>query len=171
VAARARALHDSRLLSAAMEKHYREDDPDVAVVEDPLAELVDLVSFNQYIGWYDGTLDKIDRVRWQVPYDKPVFISEFGADARQGRHGDAGAIWTEEFQADLYRRTLRMLDGIDGYVGTSPWILADFRSPRRQLAGIQDGYNRKGLLSEKGTPKQAFFVLRDYYRRKAATPP
>ena len=39
--------------------------------------------------------------------------------------------------------------------------------PRRPLAGVQDGYNRKGLLSEKGEPKQAFFVLRDYYRGKA----
>lgn len=167
LAARARALDDSRLLSAAMEKHYRSDDPDVAVVEDPLAELVDLVSFNQYIGWYDGSTEKIDRVRWEIPYDKPVFVSEFGADARKGLHGDASAIWTEEYQEDLYRRTLRMLDGIDGFAGTSPWILADFRSPRRPLAGVQDGYNRKGLLSEKGEPKKAFYVLRDYYRRKA----
>ncbi len=171
LAARARALDGSRLLSAAMEKHYRDDDPEVAVVEDPLAELVDLVSFNQYIGWYDGSTAKIDRVRWEIPYDKPVFVSEFGADAKHGLHGDPGAIWTEEYQADLYRRTLRMLDGIEGFAGTSPWILADFRSPRRPLAGVQDGYNRKGLLSEKGEPKQAFFVLRDYYRRKAASTP
>ncbi|UWX03925.1 hypothetical protein H1235_16150 [Pseudoxanthomonas sp. NC8] len=168
LAARARALDDSRLLSAAMEKHYREDDPDVAVVEDPLAELVDLLSFNQYIGWYDGSLDKIDRVRWQIGYDKPVFISEFGADAKQGLHGDAGAIWTEEYQAELYRRTLRMLGRIEGFAGTSPRILTDFRSPRRPLAGVQDGYNRKGLMSEKGVPKKAFFVLRDYYRDRAA---
>jgi beta-glucuronidase len=171
LAARARALDGTRLLSAAMEKHYREDDPDVAVVEDPLAELVDLVSFNQYIGWYDGSLDKLDRVRWQIPYDKPVFISEFGADAKQGLHGDAGAIWTEEYQEELYRRTLRMLDRIEGFAGTSPWILADFRSPRRPLAGIQDDYNRKGLLSEKGVPKKAFFVLRDYYRGRAGATP
>ena len=113
LAATARGLDDTRLLSAAMEKHYREDDPEVAVVEDPLAELVDLVSFNQYIGWYDGRLEKIDRVRWEIPYDKPVFVSEFGAGARQGRHGDAGEIWTEEHQEDLYRRTLAMLERID----------------------------------------------------------
>lgn len=168
LAATARGLDDTRLLSAAMEKHYREDDPEVAVVEDPLAELVDLVSFNQYIGWYDGRPEKIDRVRWEIPYDKPVFVSEFGADARQGRHGEAGEIWTEEHQEDLYRRTLAMLERIDGFVGTSPWILVDFRSPRRPLAGIQDGFNRKGLVSETGEKKKAFFVLQDYYRRKAA---
>jgi len=168
LAEKARALDGTRLLSAAMEKHYRSDDPDVAVVEDPLADIVDLVSFNQYIGWYDGSLEKIDRVRWEIPYDKPVFVSEFGADAKQGLHGDAGRIWTEEYQADLYRRTLAMLDRIDGFSGTSPWILSDFRSPRRLLPGIQDDFNRKGVMSEKGVPKQAFYVLRDYYRGRAA---
>ncbi|MEL1265125.1 glycoside hydrolase family 2 protein [Pseudoxanthomonas putridarboris] len=167
LAAKARTLDDSRLLSAAMEKHYRSDNPDVAVVEDPLADMVDLVSFNQYIGWYDGLPEKAERVRWEIPYDKPVFVSEFGGDARQGRHGDANAIWTEEYQEDLYLKTLPMLDRIDGYVGVSPWILADFRSPRRLLTGIQDEYNRKGVMSEKGVRKKAFFVLRDYYRRKA----
>jgi beta-glucuronidase len=64
-----------------------------------------------------------------------------------------------------------MLDRIEGFAGTSPWILADFRSPRRPLAGIQDDYNRKGLLSEKGAPKKAFFVLRDYYRGRAGATP
>ncbi|KAF1685270.1 beta-glucuronidase [Pseudoxanthomonas broegbernensis] len=165
--AKARALDDTRLLSAAMEKHYRSDDPDVAVVEDPLADLLDLVSFNQYIGWYDGPPEKADRVRWEIPYDKPVFVSEFGGDALQGLHGDAGQIWTEEFQENLYRRTLAMLDRIEGYAGVSPWILADFRSPRRLLPGIQDDYNRKGVMSEKGVKKKAFFVLRDYYRGRA----
>jgi beta-glucuronidase len=40
----------------------------------------------------------------------------------------------------------------------------DFRSPRRQLAGIQDFYNRKGLFSDRGEPKKALYILRDYYR-------
>jgi beta-glucuronidase len=51
--------------------------------------------------------------------------------------------------------------------GTSAWILMDFRCPRRFLSGIQDYYNRKGLLSDRGQKKQAFYVLRDYYLEKA----
>ena len=51
----------------------------------------------------------------------------------------------------------------------SPWILADFRSPRRLLPGIQDHWNRKGLLSERGQRKKAFFVLRDFYGEKASS--
>ncbi len=166
LASKARELDNTRLLSAAMEKHYREDDAGVAVVEDPLAELVDIVSFNQYIGWYDGLPEKADRVNWQIPYNKPVFVSEFGGGAKAGYHGDKNTIWTEEFQQNLYQKNLAMLDRIDGLVGLSPWILSDFRSPRRLLTGIQDDFNRKGVLSNTGEKKKAFFVLRDFYADK-----
>lgn len=168
LAKKARELDSSRLISAAMEKHYDPDDPNLAVVEDPLADLVDIVSFNEYIGWYDGPPEKADQVTWEIPYDKPVFISEFGAGAKQGLQGDSTTIWTEAYQAKLYRKTLDMLDQIDGYVGTSPWILLDFRSPRRPLPEVQDDFNRKGLMSETGVRKEAFRVLRDYYRKRAA---
>ena len=166
LAKKARALDGTRLLSAAMEKHYRSDNPNIAVVEDPLAEIVDMVSFNQYIGWYDGLPEKADNVTWEIKYDKPVFISEFGGGAKQGYHGDVNTIFTEEFQENLYKKSLGMIDKIDGFVGTSPWILADFRSPRRLLDGTQDDYNRKGLYSNEGVKKKAFFVLQSYYQQK-----
>ena len=166
LAQKARSLDKTRLLSAAMEKHYRSDNPNIAVVEDPLAEIVDLVSFNQYIGWYDGLPEKADKVTWEINYNKPVFISEFGGGAKQGYNGDANTIFTEEFQELLYQKSVKMIDKIDGFVGTSPWILADFRSPRRLLDGIQDDFNRKGLYSNEGVKKKAFFVLKDYYDKK-----
>jgi beta-glucuronidase len=50
--------------------------------------------------------------------------------------------------------------------GLSPWILVDFRSPRRNLPEIQDGYNRKGLISNDGQKKKAFWVMLDYYSNK-----
>ncbi|MBN1597491.1 MAG: beta galactosidase jelly roll domain-containing protein [Bacteroidales bacterium] len=160
------SLDDTRLVSTAMEKHYKKDDPSVAVVEDPLAEIVDIVSYNQYIGWYDGLPAKCDTTEWEIAYEKPVFISEFGGGAKYGYHGDADTRWTEEFQEDLYIRNLEMLDKIDGLCGMSPWILVDFRSPRRPLAEIQEDFNRKGLLSEKGEKKKAYFILQKYYNDK-----
>jgi len=42
----------------------------------------------------------------------------------------------------------------------------DFRSPRRVLPIIQEGWNRKGLISDDGKKKKAFFVLKDFYERK-----
>jgi beta-glucuronidase len=53
----------------------------------------------------------------------------------------------------------------------SPWILCDFRSPRRPLPGIQDGWNRKGLIGSNGRRKEAFSVLQQYYSAKAAGKP
>ena len=50
--------------------------------------------------------------------------------------------------------------------GTSPWILKDFRSPRRQHPVYQQGWNRKGLISETGERKQAFDVLADWYGKR-----
>jgi beta-glucuronidase len=153
-----------------MERHSPPDDPNTSVVEDPLAEVTDLVSFNEYVGWYVGVPDDCAKVRWVVPYNKPVLISEFGGDALQGFRGDRLTRFTEEFQADLYRQTLPMLQKIPQLRGMTPWILCDFRSPRRALPHIQDGWNRKGLIGENGTRKQAFYVLKEFYARKAAEP-
>jgi beta-glucuronidase len=138
----------------------------VNIVQDPLADIVDVVAFNEYVGWYDGLPEKCSRVTWKIPYNKPVFISEFGGDAKQNLHGSKARRWTEEFQEDLYRQTLPMLDQIDGLVGFSPWILVDFRSPRRVLPGIEDGFNRKGLISSDGEKKMAFSVLKEYYEKR-----
>ncbi len=166
LATKARELDDSRLISAAMEKHYAKDDPNLAVITDPLSEIVDVVSFNQYIGWYEGPSEKLERTRWHVPYNKPVIVSEFGGGAKYGLRGDTKTRWTEEFQADIYSKTLAMLSTIDGWAGVSPWILMDFRSPRRIHGYYQNDFNRKGLLSETGEKKLAHAVLQKFYQEK-----
>ncbi|EDY81283.1 Glycosyl hydrolases family 2, sugar binding domain protein, partial [Verrucomicrobiia bacterium DG1235] len=164
----ARALDPSRLISAAMELHSPAGNNAHKIVDDPFGQYTDILSFNQYVGWYDGLPEKLDRTTWEIGYDKPVVISEFGAGALQGKHGDALTRFSEEYQADLYGRTVRMLERIPGFSGTTPWILVDFRSPRRPLPVVQDGWNRKGLIGDNGVRKQAFFVLQEYYRKKAA---
>ncbi len=161
--ARAREMDATRLVSAAMEKvtvsknHY--------TVDDPLLEFTDLISFNQYVGWYSSQSEECDKTYWEFPVKKPVFISEFGAGALYGNHGPATERFTEEYMADCYERNIRMMvERMPGFAGTSPWILKDFRSPRRALNGIQDDYNRKGVLSEAGYKKQAWFVLQKWYQ-------
>jgi beta-glucuronidase len=163
----ARALDGTRLVSAAMEVRTDPDDPNHKIVDDPFGEFTDLCSFNEYTGWYDGLPDKIDRLRWSIKYDKPVVISEFGADAKQGFHADALTRFSEEYQEDVYKRTLPMLEKIPGFSGCTPWILCDFRSPRRQLPGIQDGWNLKGVIGHNDEKKKAFAVLKSFYDEKA----
>jgi beta-glucuronidase len=161
-----REMDPVRLVSAALERHTKPGTQNTQFVEDPLQEYVDIIAFNQYIGWYDGLPEKCKTAEFEFRLDKPVLISEFGGDALQGNHGSKDARWTEEFQEDLYRETLKMLDKIPQLRGVTPWILADFRSPCRVLPDIQDGWNRKGLVSETGDKKKAFFVLQEYYKTK-----
>jgi len=159
----ARSLDDTRLISMAMEvtgaSNY------VNRLNDNMNQYVDVVSFNQYIGWYRDVNDA-SKMTWEIPYNKPVIISEFGGGAKAGYHGAKNQRWTEEFQENLYRENCAMLDKIDGLAGTTPWILKDFRSPRRVLPGVQDYYNRKGLFSDKGEKKLAFYVLKQWYETK-----
>lgn len=162
----AREKDNTRLISMAMERNDKSDV--ILSVKDNLSQYVDVISFNQYVGWYDGVSEKIDRVSWEIDYDKPIFISEFGGGAPFGTHGDANQIWTEEYQADLYRKTLRMIDErmTPKISGMSPWVLKDFRSSRRLLYNVQDGFNRKGIISDRGERKQAFYILKEWYSKK-----
>lgn len=161
----AREKDNSRLLSMAMERSDKS--AMVLSIQDRMSEYVDIISCNQYLGWYDGLNEKIDRVRWEVDYEKPLVFSEMGGAAVAGYHGDKTQIWTEEYQEELYRKTLRMIDErMPPVAGISPWILMDFRSPRRLLPQIQDGFNRKGLISNRGQKKKAFYILQEWYRNK-----
>jgi beta-glucuronidase len=160
---KARFLDPTRLISAALEQSNSKNDPNIKIIDDPMAELVDVLSFNQYMGWYVGTPEICRDIQWNITQNKPVIISEFGGGAKQGLHGDKSTRWTEEYQEFLYQENLEMLSKIKQLRGMSPWILVDFRSPRRPLPKIQDDYNRKGLISEDGTKKKAFWVLKEYY--------
>jgi beta-glucuronidase len=166
LAEKTRSLDKTRLISAALEQTNYEGNPDVQTIDDPYAEVVDILSFNQYIGWYAGLPERCSEISWKITQNKPVLISEFGAGAKYGFHGDSLTRWTEEYQEYLYIETLKMIDQIPQLQGFSPWVLVDFRSPRRPLAEIQDGWNRKGLLSEKGEKKKAFYILQEYYQAK-----
>ena len=163
LAKHARSLDSTRLISMAMEVTSASNN--VNTLKDNMNQYVDVISFNEYIGWYRDVNDAA-KMSWVVPYDKPVIISEFGGGALKGYHGAKNQRWTEEFQENLYRENTRMLDKIDGLAGTTPWILKDFRSPRRVLPGVQDYYNRKGIFSDKGEKKLAFEVLKSWYEKK-----
>jgi beta-glucuronidase len=166
LAAEARKLDPTRLITSAL-NHVDDDGPDHRVLNDPAGSFLDVLGLNEYYGWYFGRPEDADRQLWSTRYEKPLIVSEFGAETPYGKHGDSATRWTEEYQANLYVHQLTMIDKIPGLAGLSPWLLMDFRSPRRPLTGIQDYFNRKGLLSDKGDRKQAFSILQKYYREKA----
>ncbi len=161
----ARLLDHTRLISAALEKHTDIEHPNVNIVNDEIGQYLDIVAFNQYTGWYGGSLEEAPNFKWKIKFNKPVVISEFGGGALQGFYGSKEDRWTEEYQDYLYQQNLKMIERIPNIRGISPWILADFRSPKRLLPDIQDGWNRKGLISNHGVKKKAFFTLQQFYKK------
>ncbi len=159
-----RQMDPTRLVTAAMEKTSRGD---TVLIEDPLGKYLDVLGCNEYIGWYEGTPELCDKKTWQTSYDKPLIMSEFGGGALQGYHADDQTRFSEEYLEKLYIHQVAMLKKIPFLRGTTPWLLKDFRSPRRPLPDIQDYYNRKGLFSETGQRKKAFYIMQDFYQQKA----
>ena len=159
----ARLQDSTRLITSAL-NHVDEVGPNTRVLNDPLGESLDVLGLNEYLGWYWGRPEDADNMQWKTAWNKPLIMSEFGAENPYGRHGAADERWTEEYQANLYQHQITMLKKIPSLAGLSPWALMDFHSPRRLLPGTQDYYNRKGLVSNLGEHKQAFYVLQKYYR-------
>jgi beta-glucuronidase len=161
-----REKDDTRLISVALLSNKERSTETVKVIDDPFGKNVDIISANQYSGWYGGLPDIIKNIKWQIEYDKPFVFSEFGAGALQGFHADSLTVWSEEYQEWYYKETLKMCNSVEKLRGISPWILIDFQSPKRQVKPYQNGFNRKGIISNEGVKKKAFYVLQDYYKNK-----
>lgn len=155
------------------------------MLEDKLGDIVDVIGYNEYFGWYysswlgsafpvsEGKVREhmfmlMDDIRFKNAFGKPIIISEFGAGAKYGNRSEEALLWSEDYQAKVYEAQTSMLSKSEYVQGMSPWILKDFKSAMRNLNGVQDIYNRKGVVSEKGEKKLAFSVLQDFYAQKAA---
>ena len=139
-------------------------DGETLSIKDRLAEKLDIIGVNEYIGWYSPNFEELPQLMNNSNPTKPVIISEFGADATPGLHGSVDDKGTEECQEAIYRKQIEVIRQIPYIKGITPWILFDFRCPRR-TAAIQGYYNRKGLVSSDRTYyKPAFSVLQSFYR-------
>jgi beta-glucuronidase len=159
--AEAHKLDSTRPVTAAL---LQPQSPgDTKILTDPFAQALDVVGVNNYVGWYTYTPPQADNIKFELP-QKPIIASEFGAEAKAGNHGPKDQRWTEEFQLDFYRHNFVMLSHIPQIRGFAPWVLMDFRSPTRNIPLLQDGYNRKGLISEDGKKKEAFTFIQKIYK-------
>jgi len=94
---------------------------------------------------------------------------DFGAECVQGNNlGDTTNLnsWSETYMENVYKKDLISFDNSEDIVGLSPWILFDFRVPRRSHALFQKGWNRKGLISPEYRKKNAWYVMKCYYDKK-----
>lgn len=162
-----RALDSTRLITHVINTQaYANNSFDVW---DTLYNYSDLIPLNEYIGWYIPWQGKPSDVKWKIVCpNKPVFISEFGGEALFGSDGpaDEAGQWSEDYQKQIYIDQIEMFKTVPNLCGVCPWLLFDYRSLVRMNQVYQKGYNRKGLLSEKGEKKEAWYIMNEYFHRK-----
>ena len=161
LAKKARELDGTRLVSAACLVNTAR-----LKIEDPLSAFLDLIGVNEYYGWYDRDFGKLSAILSNSDPEKPVLIAEFGGGARSGQRGTADDLFSEDYQKALYEQQIETFKKYPFIAGLSPWILYDFRCPRR-FNRYQEGYNRKGLIdADRKTKKAAFYVMQAFYKEK-----
>lgn len=145
-------------------------------VEDIVLSYFDVIGINKYYGWYEGSVDGFSTMlqdyfinaEKQGAAGKPVIMSEFGA---AGIFGDAGwepRLFSEDYQADVVTRALKIFRDDPRIVGTLIWHFADIRvdvrSDRPYFRDRARSFNNKGLLSEYRKPKLAYRLVKEIYR-------
>jgi beta-glucuronidase len=160
-----KSMDTTRLITAAFDLVRFNKQSNLFEMNDPFIKELDVVAVNKYMGWYHPWPVSPEKAVWNVAPGQPLIISEFGGEALYGQSGDenTASSWSEDYQAKLYRDNLRMFDNITNLRGISPWVLFDFRSPFRFHPTNQDDWNRKGLVSDQGFRKKAWYIMKDYY--------
>jgi beta-glucuronidase len=159
LAATAKRLDPSRLTSAACLINR-----ETFTIDDRLTGHLDVIGLNEYFGWYEPDFSGLDRLLANSKPDKPVIISETGADAAPGHHVAGRVLFTEDWQAEFYRQQIARVAAATYVAGLAAWLLYDFRTERRQTS-FQRGFNRKGVIcADKTTRKLAFDALAKSFR-------
>jgi beta-glucuronidase len=136
---------------------------------DKIADLFDVICLNRYYGWYVNTGDLVAAEQgleaelraWEQLYDKPIIMTEYGADTVAGVHSALPVPWTEEYQAAYLEMNHRVFDRIDSFVGEQVWNFADFQTA---VGIIRVDGNKKGVFTRDRKPKAAAHVLRSRWR-------
>ena len=132
---------------------------------------MDVVCINRYYGWYNlsGDLENAayafqQELDFWAGIDKPLVLSEYGADTVAGLHGTAPEMFTEEFQVKYYKTINACLDSRPFVVGEWPWNFADFSTQQGPMR--VGSCNRKGLFTRERTPKLAAHYFKDRWAKK-----
>lgn len=136
--------------------------------------LADVVCINRYYGWYTSPGDLnagVDQFSKELDYlhktlNKPIIITEFGADAYPGIHALEPEMFSEEYQTEFIRRYLDAADSKPFVAGTMVWAFADFKTSQgtTRFAGM----NFKGVFTRDRKPKMAAEYLRKRWHDQKA---
>lgn len=166
IAKHTKTLDPTRPITAALARGFDED---------KAGQFLDIISFNRYNSWYSnsGRLDMIiDRVineaiGWHTKHDKPILMSEYGADTMEGLHELPEYIWSEEYQTKVYSKHFEAFDILRNkgwFIGEFIWNFADFRTAETYT---RVGGNKKGIFTRTRQPKMAAHHVRRRYHALA----
>ncbi len=168
-----------KCLSELIQKFKKVDDTRltifVGVMMGPInwLSLSDVICVNRYWGWYTNTGDikgganilskEIDR--YHKKFQKPVMVTEFGADTYPGMHTEQPEMYTEELQVQFIKAYLDVADSKDFVTGMHVWNFADFKTSQNLIRF--GGYNMKGVFTRDRKPKEAAYYLRSRWNKDA----
>uniref|UniRef100_A0A1B0DE01 Glycoside hydrolase family 2 catalytic domain-containing protein n=1 Tax=Phlebotomus papatasi TaxID=29031 RepID=A0A1B0DE01_PHLPP len=161
-----RMLDPTRPVSAAIA---------VPLTNDRAARHMDILMFNRYNGWYSnpGELNMItsrvveEATAWHMKHQKPVLMSEYGADTVEGLHLLPPFVWTEDYQVELFSRHFKAFDILRSrgfFIGEFIWNFADFKTAQTVT---RVGGNKKGVFTRSRQPKAAAHHVRRRYFKLA----
>lgn len=128
--------------------------------------LGDVMCVNRYYGWYTHTGELAAGVKLlhleldalHKAYNKPIVITEFGADAYPGMHAEQPEMFTEEFQVEFLKAYLDFADQKDYIAGMHVWAFSDFKTSQGIIRF--GGVNYKGVFTRDRKPKAAAHYLK-----------
>ena len=119
--------------------------------EDVTLRLSDVICLNRYYGWYSfcGELKEAQKalreeLEWWNAQDRPIMMTEYGADTVAGLRDSTPVMFTEEYQVEYYKCTMKFLILWITFVGEQAWNFADFATC--QGTGRVQG-NKKGIFT------------------------
>lgn len=134
--------------------------------KDKIAELIDVLTFNRYYGWYlqSGDLESA-QVNLRAELNgwlercpgKPMMMTEYGVDTVAGFHDVEPVMFTEEYQVEFYKANHQVFDEFEHFIGEQVWNFADFQTSQG-IIRVQG--NKKGIFTRERKPKYAAHTLR-----------
>ncbi|XP_071446372.1 beta-glucuronidase-like [Hetaerina americana] len=157
-----KSLDDSRPITMATAQQY---------YNDKAAQYLDIIGVNRYYSWYSDTghLELVQHqveteiTKWNEKFNKPVFMTEYGADAVAGLHTEPESVWTEDYQVALMKEYFKAFNNLRSkgfFVGEMIWNFADFATGQGITRVVG---NRKGVFTRSRQPKWSARVLKDRY--------
>lgn len=160
-AEKVRSMDNSRLITYATNR----------ILKDECLDLIDFISVNQYVGWYEGDIcDWSDFLVQMKAYlkekgvdYKPILMSEFGVGTIFGHKNFEELRWSEDYQVNFYNHTINMFLRDESICGVLLWQYCDIRSNAKWSLLRARSFNNKGLVNEYRHPKLAYYKVKELF--------